>query len=139
MERNFKQGCAEFLSYTPELVYSFLNTPYMRNFDYQRKRWYYRHKVEMLGSAGFDVSNAYRTKLTGFEDLWKFFDMSNIYENLWIKHRHPLKHFFPNAPFRNAMEYNGGHVISPKIPLIKSYEDGFSWNYLQKESIGDFH
>lgn len=139
MEREQKSGCSEFLSYTPELLYSFMNSPFMATFNPLTSRWYYRHKLEMLKQSGFETRYAPPHKMTGFEKLRDFFNEGEFANEIWTKHRFPLKLFFPNPPFRKVQQVENGAIIQSDSELLKTNADGFSWRYLQKEKIEDFH
>ena len=137
LERTKKIGCPEFLIYTPELVLSFLNTDYAKNFSL-KEDWDYSSKLKLLSNAGFDTSLAPPIKFTGFENIYKFFNETPLGNEVWLHHRAPLKIRFPNAKYRNAMKiFNGS--LQPDEKIIKTYEDGFSFNYLKKNQITSFH
>ena len=54
--------------------------------------------------------------------------------DIWIEHRQPLKLFFPNPCCRATNKLDGLGGLG-----FKAYPDGFSWEYFQKENIGQFH
>ena len=137
LERTGKIGCPEFLIYTPELVLSFLNTNYAKNFSLNED-WDYSSKLRLLSDAGFDISMAPPIKFTGFENIYKFFKETDLGNEIWLHHRAPLKIRFPNSMYRNAIKISNGSLATEE-KIIKTYEDGFSFNYLKKNAITSFH
>ena len=137
LERERRNGCPEFLIYTKELIESFLNDSYIKNFS--EDKWLYKNKVEMLEAAGFDVSCAPSKKYTGFEKLGMQFSEDHFGHDLWLHHRGPLKYRFQNSSQRNVIPLNEKGIGDWKDVILKSYEDGFSYSYIQKNMIEDFH
>lgn len=138
LERTGQDGCPEFLIHTPELVDSFLNTQYAKNYPATSK-WNYESKVKLLREAGFDVEEAPSEKFTGFENLYQYFAETSFGNEIWLHHRGPLKLMFPHAKFRNAIQVQQGQIVSNQKLILKPHEDGFSFNYLKKNSITSFH
>lgn len=133
LERNDRQGCPEFLSGSLELLLSFLNRPILSQLDEKNERWYYRHKLELLRQSGFDITCAPPTKLTGFERGKELMELKGA-GDIWIEHRQPLKLFFANPCCRATNRLDDSEGLG-----FKMYPDGFSWDYFQKEDIGQFH
>lgn len=137
LERERREGCPEFLIYTPELMLSCLETNYAKKLPLGQK-WNYDDKVKLLESAGFDIDLAPPEKYTGFEKMSEFFKEDSMGNDIWLHHRGPLKLRFKNAKLRNAIPINPGEQLYDQ-ELLKSYEDGFSYQYLHKYDIKKYH
>jgi hypothetical protein len=92
-----------------------------------------------LKEGGFDIELAPPVKLTGFENMMDYFPSDHFGNDLWLHHRGPLKFRFPNGPLRNAIPVKDGR-IGPLHPVtLKTYEDGFSFRYLEENKIQEYH
>lgn len=138
LERTGLDGCPEFLIHTPELMQSFLNTEYAKNYPLKTD-WNYDSKLKLLKQGGFNIESAPPAKFTGFENLYSYFQDTEFGNEIWLHHRGPLKLRFPNPQFRNAIQIQHGQVIQNQKLITKPYEDGFSYNYLLKNPISSFH
>lgn len=136
LERNGRKGCIEFISCTAELVSSFLEMPSIRNHGFGLN-WNYDDKIVLLKEAGFDVTHAPPIKGTGFEDLIDRFKNDDFGNTLWTHHRGPLKYLYPNPVRRNGIGLRHGQITAD--PILRAFDDGFSYSYVTSNDVGKFH
>jgi hypothetical protein len=120
------------------LVSSFLNLKKLKNHPLE-KPWVYRDKLELLEEAGFDTSLAPPTKGTGFEALYGQFPQDEYGSLLWTMHRGPLKSIYTNPIRRNGIALRNGAIADDGLKILRPFPDGFSWDYVMKNDIRDFH
>lgn len=138
LERTQRTGCPEFIVSTPELVSSFMNLQTFRNHP-RHQTWTYRDKVNLLQEAGFDISLAPPIKGTGFETLEQNFKITEFGNDMWTKHRGPLKALYPNPKRRNSLPIHEGKLLPFENDILRDFHDGFGWKNVTFESIANLH